>query len=764
MSVPGSGLTQTSKFVDTNGGDVNMVDTERLRRLKSAAIDLNDAEQIKRKVHEDILERLELQSSEHAVFKFDWFKDLLPSCTTPQQCEILKQFLIEPLLLSGDDLRVIIPSEQTQSSGPVAAQGENHYYYREWQMKCGTLLAICDSLTRQGHTYEELQIWRDLCSDKDVEEEVYVRYVGGCHGTAYSLYEDRDDNIDLKKKKRSGILAVFHRELADNFPKVAAVVTVWRITNVSIDIDTYFFAKCVERYYIALFNHKTLLNRQRGWKYINLAYSSSDVDLFKSFSTDFRHTYRENYRMTPDSLLGKLRTHFFDYQSWAAEYSNLTGTRSMELTDKFREVLLRQAMPEQVKGQTIFLAIMPHVSLQAYLNEEPYFTFNTKTLATNLVRDLMRILCKAEAVSNDHKWCEDLFNPEFWCCVNLFNVPFHRAVEEHIGYLQDYLLITRPLVVAAFSLEVNNILKGDFIHKNGVPSLMFLPVVGIPTIQHYDGLVTRPVSQDDQDAYIVVPHFNPEIDNFGRQLPEFRDLCLIIMMVQEIINEIVLQNVLKNEEGRMAAGAICLKSMEDYRAIQQTDEGRLLMARLDSAKDDMLVVLRPLYDDDDTAHADGDGRPLELAEPQKLSQWPTTWTDHGMQIIQNAGLAEGEAGSVVRRKQVDKLWAANILDFHHMVPHDEDRKVEWETPLLNAPEGQHLLLHAISLSDDLEYLKDLFDEFARPGSENCLWLQSPADRASVLTAANRELQPRLDDQTEVASTIWRGKRAATTME
>ena len=109
--------------------------------------------------------------------------------------------------------------------------------------------------------------------------------------------------------------------------------------------------------------------------------------------------------------------------------------------------------------------------------------------------------------------------------------------------LKAYFEIVRPLVVVSYGRVVNGVIVSDSEHEQGVRMDPFIPLVGKATIHYF---------ADDEDcAFINIPHIHPGRDKYGLQHIRLRRLLELTMhhtiLVAHIAME-VLQKYAGNDD------------------------------------------------------------------------------------------------------------------------------------------------------------------------------------------------------------------------
>jgi len=724
---------------------------EGLRRTRSENIVIRvPGQAARRNLFAEVCVRLNLKHIELSRYTFDRLEHLIPQCGRQDQLDIFFKFASDPMSVSGAELSTIFDLEESTANGPITAADSDHYYVREFETSCGVFREFCEHMIRQGFIFEECQLWLSNLDGRRFDDTVCIRYIGHCRGERYPFLRHLED-IQIRT---SGILGNFMNQVQAYFPEIWESLRVWRFGAASHQSTGEFSSDDVERFLIAMFNQATLLNRQAGGFYISYVPSAADNACFVQLQTNLNNTFAAQCRPASRELRAAIDAHFKALQLWANDNPLLTGTGDHEFTDKLRDVMIRQATPRQINGRTIVVFLGEWITIDDYTNAASFFDGGSRS--ENLVRDMLKRHCRLETERNGEEWYEYGFEPEYWCFIDWFCVLWRKSRKDASERLRGFFRIVRPLIATSFSLPVNNVTMGNFLHENGVPGRAFYHQVGVPSIRHYDRNTASPVVETDEDAFINIPHYHPGFDKYGAQDISLRRVYDLTFQINAKICDMMTAKVIADIDGTMKSGALCLSVMADWEAFKQTPAGDTLIQSLTQAKSAMFprflnsmgtqsgssIQAGPRNQAGPSIQAGLRYRPLELEDPKELLAFPT-WIEQGVEMFQSCGVSHGKPGSTTRIKQLRGLWAANLPDMHLVMPHTPASQAQWMQLLSGVPEDEHLLLHAMSASDDGPYLEDLLGRYKPLTATSSDWLQNADAKAYALTEADKELRRRL---------------------
>lgn len=697
-----------------------------------------------------------LQSEHIDVSRFtqESLRFLLPRPeSTPQQIEVYETIRDRPMSVTTADLEKIFRLQlSTATSGPLAS-GFHYFYMRSYTFTWNELKRICEVMTDgAGHTYVEVLNWRkvlEIHETRAAQPFFTVRYFGTVQGpdTPYNRF------LEDMRDRRSGILSEFLHYLVQLFPEILAASEVYLFQDATLKHEEVFLKADptgtrpplthqqlssagqihqvrsalqrddMERALIAAFDHRTLLNRQRGGFYGSYLPSVGDAKLFTDLKTRFYARFYDSATSAQPEIIDGLDEIFHQIQDYAKRNPNEAGTTFRPFSDRLRIVCRDQAMPLQVSKTTILALVGKDITLEDYVEESSFF--DGRSRAATVTKDMIRRLAVAEAESHRDTIPSVNFDPKM-PFIDLWPYLKHYDIIWVISCLRSILSVTRPLVLVSFSREVNAITRADFHHQMGISSRQGLTqLVGEYSIQYYGVVDENATVRDPETAFINIVHIDPGNDKYFNQSTGLRRVFDLTWQLTFLVCDIALTVVESYAKGTSKPSRldICQQVLDTLEHRRESDlKTSEFFDVLGEVKQNLVRENEERY-----GHSAYSKFVLDAGTRRNISR---------------LGHALGEPHSEERREQIESLWDQNMPDLHLAIPHEGDRHDEWVNAFLALQPGQSYFLQVISSLQEHEYIRELLRQ-----CPDTSWLTGNLDDPDIFQTAI------------VRSGLWIQKRA-----
>lgn len=678
--------------------------------------------------------------------------------------KIFDALLHHPMTVSNEDLGKIMELELSHANSPMTALG-THFYVRSFTLTAQELRHIIKEMKHSENTYEELEQWQkvldlhapapidksaDLESQSSIDQDdpstlhdtlktaiadgtaslkavrvggkaggdvfFTIRYVGRTHGPKRP-YDRLLEDFDMRT---SGIYHEFVQVLDRLYPAVMDAAETHMIKGASLSLTKDLSESNeddVERFLIELFDHATLLNRQRGGYFTSYIPSTKDVDAYRATKVKFYHRLIDNSSMTPPDMKTDIDEHFRQVQSFANENPDETGTDRNFYSDDLCESTIREALPQQYrKTATVLIIVGKDITYRDYKRGKTFF--EGRSQASNLARDFLTGHIKLEnAMHRRNLPSYSNFDSTVFPFANLWPWLKHKGKGTAAEYLAEYFRIAQPIVAATWSREVNELTMANFVHEGGIRADSFLNEIGEPKLRYYEVLEDGTVMEDT--GFINIPHYHHGNDKYTSNNQALRRVMDLTWQMTEIICSVamdVLDEYLNNNEELPPRGQLCTGIIKRFHRLQADPKYTAVFQNFQEAKNQLrqqMISLRSCYPSEDV-------RPL-------LNQ-------EGVLKMHSLGVAEGEPGSPERYTQLLQLWDKHIPDLHYAVEHDDNAANldEWINQFYGLAPGQFLFMQVVSNLPPDEYVKRLLSTFRPEWAKDDNWMQESDERREAV--------------------------------
>ncbi|KAI9248490.1 hypothetical protein BDA99DRAFT_542475 [Phascolomyces articulosus] len=374
----------------------------------------------------------------------------------------------------------------------------------------------------------------------------------------HRLQADTDANVSLFGCSLDSFPAVqLHKRIATRFQSIR-VISSERLTTCKVFEFRYaglpprtnqFDRDLQGRLLIAIFQEWLLLNRQHGEFLAAYRLDEHDQTFFISFNTTFFTNFNERSMPLSTNIRLGLDNWIHSIQNYVAQNLQLTKTIEYSLTNEVLEVILEQARPKTVLGHTILALIG---------NDIPVSFFRGTPLSQSFLSGASRA---------DHIVCDFLSRLQMYEQEGSCRPRSHIVLSSYITaiifpsiscysyFALPHIVQQNPIVsIQYWTCAITKASLGNFYSQNGILNAQFLGTVGIPTLQTFG---TEEWLHDDQQqvpppgtSIIIIPHFHPGRDKYGRELVQLRRLMDLALMIGIFIAENALSIITPNIQDR----------------------------------------------------------------------------------------------------------------------------------------------------------------------------------------------------------------------
>ncbi|KAL2065775.1 hypothetical protein VTL71DRAFT_3445 [Oculimacula yallundae] len=533
------------------------------------------------------------------------------------------------------------------NSEPRETEDQAHQKLREM---------LVQHMEDQDDTFEETAAWKlvtNMCNGRQSGlEYLTIRYVGTCSSPKRPLDRFREDTA----LRSGGILTEFSRAVEQLFPKIANAVEIFA-----------FEKRPCQRYPSTV---RMIWNEEADSIPI-ISPVLQIIILFQGLQTTFYTRFITNTVLPEIHTQGKLFMHFSSIQEYANSNPEETGTLKFPSTDGVRDIALRQGVPKQWDGYTIFVFFENEITLDEYLTERAFIS--GKSRADLLTRDFLRRLARSEAERAHSAFAEVSFDPAYFCFYDLWKWPKRKTGRQVIQFSLDYMRIVRPLIIVSYSRPVTGIATANFVHQFGIPPTSFTETVGCLTIHWYSEADRGTAGETDgDDAFICIPHIHPGRNKYGAQDVALRRVLDMTLQLTILVGDVALEVVDPSANPQFQTREkLCREILRRVDLIMATTpHGKRFASQFKRAKED----LREVFSRSTCRMSSEDVRPI---------------MNHAGQLrMAEMGEAAGIPDSTERRDQLEILWNLNIANLHLKIPHEQEKKELWIADFMSLQTSQ----------------------------------------------------------------------------
>jgi hypothetical protein len=385
----------------------------------------------------------------------------------------------------------------------------------------------------------------------------------------------------------------------------------------------------------------------------------------------------------------------------------------------------RQAIPKLYRGAAVVLVVVgKDITLGNYLAEVTFF--EGKSRAATLTRTLLRRMAdrEAEYTGSVLNWVPEMFDVNNFPFVDLYYWMKHGNREHAMKFLKAYFSITRPLIAATMSREVNGLTRANFLNTNGIKMASFSTFVAVPTLQYYDNSFAE--TYDEDSAFINMPQWHPGIDKYVSFQLEVRRLLDLSWQATAFLAQIVMDLI---DEFLRASGKlpsrrdICELAIEKFESLTPSME---LFKNLSEVKRDLNVKLG-----ESRAQFSDDVRPI--------------LDNQGRVRIAVLGQALGTPLSTARDDQIEIFWEKNLRDLHLAIPRAEALKEDWFDQFRLLKQGQYFYLEVLQRLSPAQYTANLL-RVVQPSWDFTWMAPTETKQAAILSCGLWFLKPSTDPE------------------
>ncbi|KAH0037686.1 hypothetical protein KCU78_g1641, partial [Aureobasidium melanogenum] len=580
-----------------------------------------------------------------------------------------------PILTTNEDLADILDLQLSTPDSPPLPAGM-HYYSRACSFRQDELQAVIRYMKNDDYFSQETRMWQGLLdANRNEPATIYtIRYIGSVQGPRRPIDRYQDD-LDLRT---SGLLAEFSRAVSAVCPRVDTEAEIFLIRGASMHETASSERKeNVERILIAFFDHASLLNRQAGGYLVSYVPARQDIEAFGRLNTDVGARFGFSSTFSPSNIEDSLDQHFIDLQTYANANPEICGTARHFISDELRRVMLKQALPQQYRDQTLVVFIGKDAPIEIFMSPTPFLSRGIH--AGGFVDQILDSIAGIEASTHGRAVSLETTLPykDLFCIVDLWPWLKHDHLGPAAKYLRSYLQIVKPLVVPVFGRQTSDLVLSNLDADCDRRLQSLTPVVATPSIQYYDWPDEGDMHDPDA-AFIAVPALHPGTDkHYSHAQPLRRLTDLSLKYVFSMLH--VTMNILDEEKVFPSRFALCHEIIRRTETI--TGDGQDFSTYLALSKVEVESVLRQSMTRSETEDA------------------RSMFSQEAYQTLISFGLAEGEPESSERDIQVERLWLDNISQLHLVVPHQLDQKKQWKDQFMKLRPRQSLLLAALTGMD-----------------------------------------------------------------
>jgi hypothetical protein len=475
------------------------------------------------------LDRKHINTNRLVQGHFSW---MLPGpSTTPDQLNIFYALQNFPIVVPNGDLARILKLERCTLASLPTASGQ-HFYSRAWEFTAQQLTAIVQLMVKNSVFFDECTAWMEAMIVHNTPRHpctFTIRYIGTVKGPHRPI----DRYLEDLRDRKSASLGDFLNAVEQLFPEVAAAVQVHLITEASITEDgPRFVAEDTESVLIELFHHRTLLNRHLRDYFSTFVPGDTEASNFERLNTRFYAGFYEKAlsAVTQPQITSALLDHFDEVQLWANDHPGFTGTGTHIFDDSLKKILRKQATPMFYQRTTIMVLLGEAITLESYVDTTSFLGGNSRSGRVTV--DMLSRLASTEEHNAGQPWDVRCFQYDHVPFVDLWQWLWRRntALPQALSFISQYLSIVRPLIVLTLGRDVASVVKSNLLHDKGLDQLTTMTsVAGELSIQYYQDPDNTTLTEDENNAFIAIPHFHPGSDRYHGQavgLPflEFIDL------------------------------------------------------------------------------------------------------------------------------------------------------------------------------------------------------------------------------------------------
>ncbi|KAK8079816.1 hypothetical protein PG997_007634 [Apiospora hydei] len=609
----------------------------------------------------DSLARQYLRGDRMTQDRFSW---LLPKPDASEEVvKIYRKFQQTPMIVSMEELGKVLSLEESTQSSPVPRNDGDDFYVRSWAFTGEQLESIMEYLIQDGKELSEFEAWCKVLTYHEAYAEegkkFTIRFIGTCQLPARPI----DRFLADLSSGTSGILPEFQTALECLFPNIPGQVHI--LVDANVNGTCSHNVQDAERILVEFFGHETLLNRHRSGHLTSIMPENKDVTIFQNLETNYYHCAFQVSGLFPTIRLEALERQFDEIQELANVLTEDTGTKTHPFTDSIKRVQLNQATPtpQYDKLGTLMVFIGNGFVIEDYVDQRGFMT--SKSRAAGLTKALLTHLARTETQCLDleedaDRWTGTFDTNNLFHFYDLWPWPKHVSLESAAGFLQKYLLTTRPLIVNTYSQTVSSIARANFLHEFGLPRSSFLEHVGEMSIQYYSNTcwVDEGCEGPDLDtAFINIPHMDPGLDKYGKEgSTELRRVLYMTMQMTFLV------------------ASTAMDWIKLTRPSRPPPAGQEFAAAFKEAKIDLERCLMS-----------------RRAKLNRISEFPMRQKESQV-LMAKIGFSQGEPHSTERHDDLFRLWNANIPEMHLSMPHDYSHKAPWVQQLMPLEQGQSYFL------------------------------------------------------------------------
>jgi hypothetical protein len=480
------------------------------------------------RVWSKVLERLNAENHEINVFSRKDISFILPGVEDNgpgvqksarmgrQSATAWDRLLEKPILVSDEDLALLMGLETSTQDSPQPEKGATVFYMRTFSLKVSQLRQLILEWESGEVYFHQSKIWWEATRSIEGDPLIYLRYVGmTLSGTTWRRHQKH------LKGQKSHILDAFIDIIQHRFPEVFETIKVYEFTEGRMEALSMFSDQAQakkrrdfrERALIALFDRQTLLNVQSGGFHNDYVPKEVEVKALEGLGL-------QNFRLLldvakPNKALDR------NIQTWANKKLDLanrrpidTGTKTIPLTCKWISAIRSQAMPWQYKQQTIVVSAGGDAGVSQIRSEKGFWAGKSPSAA------LLKQLLKATAIGGGSSTPEP--DCEAFCSlpwVELFSWARPGCLSEAIDSLRSYYQLTLPVLTIGYGKNVCSVITSGFTDDLGYSARdHFLPSVGKLNIVQYG---TRP-----EETTILIPCLHPGRDKQRDRPAAFRRVLI----------------------------------------------------------------------------------------------------------------------------------------------------------------------------------------------------------------------------------------------
>lgn len=349
-------------------------------------------------------------------FTFDHFSFLFPRESHDEHTlGCFERWIREPMFVPDTELEGMISLMPSNTSSLLLAK-EAAFYFRSYTMTCNELQMLLQYWASKGHRFDRMAIWKDLIAGKPPLAIVTIRYIGKvaeCYNPHLRLV------ADLRTRKSSYLVRQVHTALQRVLP---SVIQSHRSYLVCDSVLGYFNGRppltlidMYERFLIAFFGRRSLINRQSGGVRIDFVPPVEDEVIFLRLRTSFFHKFNESMNPKPVAMLGSVKLLFDKTQHWLYENLGESAFHQRVIEDKFYFALRKQATPYTVNGFTVLVFVGERVTLQGIRTGSGFL--NGNSITARLITHMFAYMSTWERTSGP----SSDFTMPFFCFNNLYN-------------------------------------------------------------------------------------------------------------------------------------------------------------------------------------------------------------------------------------------------------------------------------------------------------------------------------------------------------